>query len=241
MTDLTGTPTGEHSDGTERRVGELKARFLREASMAVAMLEKALNALWVLDVETARAVRRSDDQIDSEEVAIEQSAFEVLALRAPFAHDFRMVTFILRANAAVERVADHAVSISKVVVRASEHAGAVRPSWPTALVELGARVPAVCHETIRTVQDEDAPAAKRVIQNDETLDLLERRLFDETMALMQRGPHGGGNLPLGLLVYRTGRELERVGDIMASIAEDVVYLATGEIVRHEKRRARPAG
>lgn len=225
-----------HAPGTERRINEIKRRFLREGAFAVSMLEDAIRALWSLDVDAARRVRRSDDTVDAEEVAIEQAAFEVLALRAPYAKDFRAATFVLRANSTIERVGDHATSIAKVVVRVANYAGAGRPTWPTALTELGQRIPAICHQTLRAVQDEDAAAARAIVASDSTIDTLEKQLYDETIDLMSSSTLGEASLPIGLLVYRTGRELERVGDLMASLAEDTVYLATGEIIRHEKRR-----
>jgi phosphate transport system protein len=229
----------EHHVGvTESRIMGVKRRFHREAAFAVSMLEAAVNALWTLDVPAARAVRQSDDQVDAEEVAIEQSVHEVLALRAPYARDFRTATFILRANSTIERVGDHATSIAKVVVRISEGTAGVAPPWPTALRELGQRVPEICHKTLSALQDEDAAAAKAIIANDQTIDDLEKRLFQEAQELMSSGLLAKASLPTGLLVYRAGRELERVGDLMASLAEDVVYVATGEIIRHEKRRLR---
>jgi phosphate transport system protein len=232
------TPGGEHHPVTERRILELKSRFLRESAFAVSMLERAVNALWTLDAEAARSVRKSDDQVDAEEVAIEQACHEVLALRAPYARDFRTATFVLRANSTIERVGDHATSIAKVVLRLSDRCGSTPPPWPTALRELGQRVPAICHQALRTVQDEDAEGAKRLIGGDQAIDLLEKQLFEETVSVMTSSAPGPNGPAIGLLVYRTGRELERVGDLMASIAEDVVYLATGVIIRHEKRRMR---
>src|SRR5262245_40375991 len=224
---------------TDRQIHALKRRLVREAGMAVAMLEKAVAALFALDVESAKAVRVSDDSVDLEEVAIEQEAYEVLALKSPFARDFRALTFILRVNTEIERVADHATSLAKVTVKVRELCRGVVPRWPTALTELGQRVPAMCHELLRAVLDEDVETARQLVKNDEVIDQLERRLFDETLELMRNGGHGEAGMALGLMVHRAGRELERVGDLMAGIAEDVVYLATGEIIRHEKRRKRP--
>ena len=198
------------------------------------MIESALEALWKLDVGAAREVRRRDDSIDLEEVAIEQECFRILTLEQPVARDFRVVTFILKANAEIERVADHASSIAKVATRVQ----GAPPKWPTALVELGQRVPAMCHTLLRAVLDEDADLAARVVEGDETIDALEKQLFVETEQLMRRDPDSLRN---GLLVYRIGRELERIGDLMKNIAEDVIYLKTGAIVRHEQKRAAAGG
>lgn len=221
---------------TQRRIVEIKKRLVREATVAVKMLEDAIQALWAIDPQAARAVRLNDDQVDTEEVAIEQACYEVLALRSPYAKDFRVLMFVLRVNADIERVADHASGIAKCGSRIANHAGPTIPVWPTALRELGERVPALCHETLRVVLDEDVEGARRIVESDKVIDELERRMFEETLDLMRGGAHGDADLPIGVLVYRAGRELERVGDLMASIAEDVVYLGTGEIIRHAKRR-----
>jgi phosphate transport system protein len=218
----------------DRKVLQLRKRLVREATQAIGMLEAALKSLSILDAESARSVRREDDEIDTQEVAIEREAYELLALHHPFARDFRIVTFILKVNADIERVADHAASIAKAVVRISKlRPGTIVPRWPTALTELGHRVPETCHLLLRAVLKEDLQEAKRIVESDEVIDQLERRLFDETMDLMRGGGPDESSLAIGMLVYRIGRELERIGDLMKDIAEELVYLTTGEIVRHE--------
>lgn len=232
---------GRNSISTDRLVVNMKRRLLREARSAIAMLEAALLALRTLDVDAARAVRREDDAIDVEEVEIEQACFQILALHQPYAREFRVLIFIIKVNAEIERVADHASSIAKIVIRINEalEAGGrtgKTPEWPTALTELGERVPAMCHDLMQAFIDEDVDAARRLVQNDKVIDQLDRRLFDEAKELLRGGTDT--DLAVGMLVYRLGRELERVGDLMASIAEDVVYLATGSIIRHAKKRAK---
>lgn len=225
-------------DLTERKIAAVKRRLIREASLAVSMLESSLTALWSLDMPAALAVRQSDDRIDEEEVAIEQQTHEVLALHHPFGRSFRALVFILKVNVELERVADHASSIAKQVPKIS---AALPPGvtlqWPTALRELGQRVPAMCHALLRAVLDEDIEGARRLVRGDEIIDELEKRLFDETQELIRSLNRSDSALTIGMLVYRIGRELERIGDLMASVAEDLVYVATGEIIRHEKRRA----
>ena len=223
-------------DSTERRVIGLKRRVVREGSTAVAMLEGSLAALKSLDVEAAKQVRRTDDQVDLEEVAIEQEAYELLALHHPYGRDFRTVAFCLRVNADMERVADHASSIAKVVTRLAELPGTRQLRLPTALVELGDRVPQICHALLRAVLDEDIDAAQRIVTSDQVIDQLDRRLFEEVQELVQSLGRSDDAITIGLLVYRASRELERVGDLMAAVAEDVVYLGTGQIIRHAKRR-----
>lgn len=224
---------------TDKRINALKRRLIREATLAISMLENALAALWTLDADGAMKVRLTDDSVDAEEVAIEQQCYELLALCGPFAKDFRVVTFVLRVNADIERVADHASSVAKVTRRiAGVTPPGVTPTWPTALRELGERVPALCHSLLRAVLDEDVEAARKIVDSDKVIDGLEKRLFEEAMDMMRAGHHGDMDLATGMLVYRCGRELERVADLMASIAEDLVYLGTGEIIRHQKRRSK---
>lgn len=219
----------------DQQIAHLKRRLIREATMSIGMLETALDALWRLDVDTAREVTRYDDRIDREEVQIEQDCFRILTLQHHFAREFRVMTFILKVNNDIERVADHACSIAKIVRKIQPPA----PSWPTALVELGERVPMMCHTLLRAVLDEDVEAARGLVATDKTIDNLDKQLFDEAVDLMARTPGDRAALANGLLIHRIGRELERIGDLMCNIAEDVVYLATGDIIRHAgKQRAR---
>jgi phosphate transport system protein len=169
-------------------------------------------------------------------VQIEQQAHEVLALHHPFGRNFRALVFILKVNTELERVADHASSIAKQVPKIRDAMKGEIPQWPTALRELGERVPTMCHQLLKAVLDEHVDAARQMVQSDAIIDQLEKRLFDETQEMIRLGGRSDQAITVGMLIYRIGRELERVGDLMASVAEDVVYVATGEIIRHEKRR-----
>ena len=234
---------GGSSTDTEKRIVALKKRLVREGVLAVSMLESAINAFRAVDVEGARKVRRTDDEVDTEEVEIEQESYELLSLHQPYARGFRTIAFALRANADFERVADHASSIAKVVTRMQpflDSATATEaPNWPTALLELMDRVPRMCHELLRAVLDEDAAAARKLVEADSLIDQQERRLFEEVQEWVRVQGRSDGALAMGMLLYRAGRELERVGDLMASVAEDVVYLAEGQIIRHAKRKVGP--
>lgn len=231
------TPTPGHSVIFDRKLISLKRRLVREATEVIAMLERALDALWRLDRQAAAEVRRIDDSIDHEEVQIEQDCFTLLTLHHVFARDFRVVTFVLKVNHDIERVGDHASSIAKIVGKIQ---GSTPPPWPTALLELGQRVPVRCHELLRAVLDEDVEAARALVAKDKTIDGLDAKLFGETVDFMQRETSAEA-LANGLLIHRAGRELERVGDLMSNIAEEVVYLATGDIIRHTHKKRKAGG
>ncbi len=216
----------------ERELIALRRRLMREASIAIGMLESALGALWSLDVESAREVRARDDRVDREEVEIEEECLRLLALQNPVGADLRQIAFCLRVNADIERVADHASSVAKLTQRIS----LPPPRWPTALVELGERVPLMCYDLLRAVLSEDIDGAREIVKRDKMIDRLDDRLFEEVLERLSSEPD---RAPDALFIYRIGRELERVGDLMENIAEDVVYLVTGEIIRHEKKRRRP--
>lgn len=224
----------------ERRIIALKRRVLREASLAIAMLEAAVEALWSLDLDAARAVRREDDRVDAEEVQIEQECYEILALHHLFARDFRAITFVLKVNADIERVADHASSIAKLAGRISK-VGFPSPVWPTSLQEMAQRVPLMCHTLLNAVTDENVELARSLVASDEIIDQLDRRLFDEAQEMMKGRGHSDQAVAVSMHIYRIGRELERVGDLMCNIAEDLIYLASGSIVRHEEKRRLKAG
>lgn len=211
----------------ERDLIGLRRRVVQQATRAIQMLQEALEALWRVDRTFAAELKIRDNTVDDEEVAIEQACFRLLALQQPVARDFRIIAFVLRVNSDLERVADHACSISKV---ARKIEGDTPPKWPTALLEMGARVPDLCQRLLQAVLAEDAAAARKLIDEDEIIDTLHKQLFVETVEFMRADPGSEAN---GLHIARLGRELERIGDLMANIAEDVVYLVTGEIVRHE--------
>lgn len=226
-------PGGPGPSSLDRELGHLRRRVLRSANVAIDMLEASLHALWTVDHEVALDVRRRDDAVDDEEVLIERECLRLLTLQRPYAQDFRLITFCLKANADIERVADHATSVAKIALCLDPRQP---PHWPTALTEMGDRVPVLCHTLLRAVLDEDIAAARSLVVGDRVIDRLDHRLFEEITSWIRRDPDAG---ELALHCYRLGRELERVGDLMANIAEDVVYLVTGEIIRHQTDRGPP--
>ncbi|MBL8990545.1 MAG: phosphate signaling complex protein PhoU [Phycisphaerae bacterium] len=221
-----------HEVQIEKQIKTIRSRLMQEAASAIGMVESAVDALMRLDVQAARAVMGRDDEVDREEVRIEEECFRLLTLFNPVARDFREVATMLKVNGDLERVADHATSVAKQTVKLAKLGV---PQWPTSLQELTQRVPMMCHALLAALQRDDAVAARAVMNNDEAIDKLVKRLFEEAIETMGDDRNSKA---VGMLMYRCGRELERIGDLMKNIAEDLIYLVTGSIVRHEAKQAR---
>jgi len=219
---------GELLTPFHKDLSKLRRRLIRSANVAVDMLEASIWGLWNNDHELASEIRLRDDGVDSEEVEIEQECLRLLTLQQPYGQDFRLLAFCIKVNADIERVADHATSLAKVTLRIDPENA---PTWPVSLVEIGDRIPEMCQWLLRAVLEENVDKARVLLKKDDVIDRLDKRLFVEITEWIRRDPDSA---EVGLLCYRVGRELERVGDLLSNIAEDVVYLATGSIIRHQR-------
>jgi len=213
----------------EEELDRLTQRLQREAVLAVELVEASVEALRDCDAVSAQRTRDRDNEIDDEEVKIEAECIQLIALHQPVARDLRRLMIILKVNGDVERIADHATGVAKAVTYLQDEAP---PSWPTSLLELAERVIPRCREMLRALAQQDEDAARSLIQSDETLDRLAGRVMDE---VDEATSSGALSQRAGLLAYRASRDLERIGDLCGSVAEDIVYLATGQIIRHYKK------
>jgi len=228
-TDLDTAPLSSVDISLDDDLAKVRRRMIREAAQAIEIIKSAIDSLWELDESTAKMISKIEKEIDKEEVRIEQECYRILALKNPFAADFRLITYILRVNTDIERVADHASSIRKIIARLEAPA----PKWPESLREMGERIPLMCEQLLRAVVNTDADLARTVVKQDRAIDELDRQAFDEIKLLIENDAANASNY---LLIYRVARELERVGDLLSNIAEGIIYLVTGDIVRHPPKK-----
>ncbi|MBI4878400.1 MAG: phosphate signaling complex protein PhoU [Planctomycetes bacterium] len=189
-------------------------------------VDGSLAALLDGDVDAARAVIEGDTAIDDLELQVEQSCLDVLALRQPVAIDLRLVTAIMKINSDLERIGDLAVNIAE----RSEVLAAVEslPFRPDV-----SRMAAVTKQMVRKGLDalvrRDTALALRVWQMDVEPDSLYREVIGEAAAFMQQNPSRIGDT---LHLLGALRMLERIADHATNIAEDVIFMVEGKIVRH---------
>lgn len=210
----------------DHQLAALRRRLIREATRATDLLKQSFDVLFNSSEAGVKEIRDIEKEIDAEEVKIEEECFRILALQQPFGSDFRMLTFCLKVNSDIERLADHATSMAKISKKLQGHAS----QWPPALEEMMQRTPVMCEELLRAVINSDVEAAQQVVMRDKIIDRLDKQVFRELAEFIEQNPADSSEY---MLMYRISREIERVGDLLGNIAEDVVYLVTGEIVRHE--------
>jgi phosphate transport system protein len=203
--------------------------FLAMGQNVVASLEKGVAALCEGRFDVVAEVKELERDSDREEVLIEQNCLRVLALFEPVASDLRRMATILKVSRGWERIADLASRIARRSRKlAHDVDGAV--AVPDSLKSLASDVLDQTRASYEAIAGRDAQRARTVIKDDRAIDRLYRRFRREAKdSLRQDATHIDGWLQL----LSIGRHLERIGDHATDVAEAVVYLEEGIIIRHK--------
>jgi phosphate transport system protein len=211
-----------------RDMENLNAGILQISSMVEEMIDKATQALTERRYELTEQAIASDPFVDEHEVHVEEECLKLLALHQPVAVDLRRIATVLKVNNDLERIADLAVSIAQRAQAMQSH-----PAFP--LPESLPRMVILATQMVRGVMDSfvnsDAVSARRIIQLDKEVDQYNCDIIEELQILMQKKPE---LVPPALHCFSAVRHIERIADHATNIAEDVIYLVEGDIVRHRK-------
>jgi phosphate transport system protein len=207
-------------------VEDLRAQLARMSALVLQAVEQACEAVFNADAKLAQETILLDERIDEEEVKVEKSAIDLLALQQPAARDLRTVTSIIKVNADFERIADSAVNIAQ---RALPLAHLSDFSLPQDLRIMASTVLGMLRDTIKAFNLRDEALARAVLKTDDVVDALHHQIVQDMLTLMQTDGQKV-NLDLGNIMI--AKNLERIGDHCTNIAEDVIYIHTGRIIRH---------
>ncbi|HRK32347.1 MAG TPA: phosphate signaling complex protein PhoU [Tepidisphaeraceae bacterium] len=206
----------------------LREKVARMTASVQLEVEQAVEAVLTANVKLARTVIDGDRRIDEEEVEIEKAAIDLLALYQPAASDLRLITTIIKVNGDFERVADCAVNVAqRVPSLASGQNGQYHP--PEDLRVMGNTVVTTLRETIKAFNLPDATLARSVLRSDDVVDALYHQIVQDMVGMMEAGGQQAG---LDLSNIMIAKNLERIADHCTNIAENVVYVASGRIIRH---------
>ena len=191
-------------------------------------LDFAVRALLEQDVAAAAAVKAGDNEIDAMEVDLETQCMKVLALGAPVAHDLRFVLSVVRISADFERIADLSRGIAKKVIRWSDSSRPVEV--PGALADMAEAAKTMLADVLAALSDEDPELCREVRRADRRVDDLNKEVVAGARQLIQDDV---GRTAEGIDLMQIAQRLERIADITTNIAEDVIFLVEGRVVRHE--------
>ncbi len=190
------------------------------------MIHQAVAQLDRPSFEEATLLAQQDDDIDAWDVRIEDSCLKMLALHQPVAVDLRRIATVMKISGELERVADLAVNIAE---RACGLNTAQDVCVPDRLKDMAHCAVNMLHRAIDAYVEMDTEKARDVCSEDDSIDDLNRTIIDRLIEEMHETPERIEPL---LHLFSASRQVERVADHATNIAEDVVYLVDGVIVRH---------
>ncbi|AOS83837.1 phosphate transport system regulatory protein PhoU [Chlorobaculum limnaeum] len=205
-------------------IKELSEALVQLSEKVLQNFNEALYAVTHKDVQTARKIRIIDDEIDEAEVRLEEQCLEFLALHQPVARDLRSMVTIIKINDDLERIGDLAVHI---IERMPELGQEVMERYE--FEKMGILSASMVRKAIEAFINRDRPLADKVCAMDEEVDTMHRSVFKKVADAMKACNTDTEQL---LAVLSVSRYIERMADHATRIALEVIYLVTGEIVRH---------
>ncbi|MFO0849696.1 MAG: phosphate signaling complex protein PhoU [Gemmataceae bacterium] len=215
-----------------RDLDRLQQQLLGLAERVEEAADRATQAVFDRDAAAARAVIAADEVVDALENRVQEECLKLLALHQPVAGDLRRIASAFSITTDLERIGDLAVDIAERVLDLA--AGPPVPV-PDALRRLADVAIGMVRQALEAFVALDSRAAVQVIRTDDEADRLHAGVIDELIAGMKADP---ATVDARVSLFSVARHLERIGDHATNIAEDAVYLADGEIVRHRPEALR---
>ena len=207
----------------DREQREIKLNVLRMGALVEDAIRAAIAALRNHDAEAALAVIVGDGRINEAQRAVSTQISRTIATQQPVARDLRFLLALDHVTYELERMGDHAASVAKQARKLAPEPPLREYVELPRMGELGAEL---VHGILRALVDVDQYQARTVAAGDDEIDALYHKTFAELIDLMRADPD---NVERGMRILLAAHYLERIGDRVTNIAEDVVFLASGEV------------
>ena len=216
----------------DRDLEAIQAQIMKMGGLVEAAIADAAKSLETRDEELANEIRAGDKAIDALEEQINQETARVIALRAPTAIDLRLILSVIKISGNLERIGDYAKNMAKRtgllvnMTPVSDSASALR--------RMAREVEVMLKDALDSYIQRDADLARDVIDRDREVDQMYTSLFREFLTFMMEDPR---NITACMHLHFIAKNLERMGDHVTSISEQVVYLVTGEAPEDARPKA----
>ena len=211
----------------ETEIDKIKQKLLAIGSQVETMLGKAVDSVEALDSSVVKWSREQDDQVDQLEVELEEDCLKLLALYQPVAIDLRFVVAALKINNDLERIGDLAVNIAQLARYLADEEPV---KAPFKFSEMSAKVRVLLKNSLDSLVQMDSKLAHQVCLDDDEVDSFHRKMYTKVYSAIENSP---SRVKAFVHYLSISRHLERIADYTTNIAEDVVYMVEGEIIRHQ--------
>lgn len=215
------------SETYNNELDHLKTSLLEMGGLVEEQLREAMDSLLSIDSETAERVIENDHEVNRMEMAIDKECSSILARRQPAASDLRLLIAVIKVNTDIERIGDEASKVARQTLRLAEVGAS--PSKFIEIRHIGAKVAAMLRQSLNAFTRIDVEMAMDVVRADRDVDAEYRSALRSLITFMMEDPRDIGAVLTEMWALRA---LERIGDHASNIAEQVIYLARGEDVRH---------
>jgi len=221
--DIRGALSTTPREALDREEQLIRDSVLRMGALVEAAIRQASRALEGHDAALALDVIKGDAIINEAQRGVSRLISVAIATQQPVARDLRYLLTLDHVTYELERIADHAASVAKAVIKLAPYPPLQKYVH---LPEMAERSAVLVHGVLLALVDSDAVSAREIAVQDDEIDRLYHATFDEVVELMRADP---GNVERGTRIIIASHYLERIGDRATNIAEDVVYLVTGDV------------
>jgi phosphate transport system protein len=210
----------------EQELQDLKGKILQMGGLVEEQVQGALLALTERDSDLARKIIANDRQVNKLDVEVDEESLRLLALQQPAARDLRFITTAMKISTELERISDLAENICERTIELNEEPQ-LKPyidiprmaNWSLRMVK----------ESLDAFVNHDAGLARKVCTDDDFVDDLTHQLFRELLSFMLENPQ---TITRAIRITFIAKYLERIADHATNVAELVVYMVEGKIIRH---------
>jgi len=204
---------------------KLNKKLLLLSSMVEDRVRKAVKVIETNDEELIQSIILSDYEVDEMEIEIEEDCLKILALHQPVASDLRFLIAVIKINNEIERIADMAVSIA-IRVQTIGSSNVINTSFDFST--MSEKVIQMLKMSLDALVNRDAKQAREIFHIDDEVDAFRNQAYDAVKEMIRKNPEHPGRQ---INTYLLARHLERIADRATNIAEEVIYLVDGAIVR----------
>ncbi len=214
----------------QNAIKSLHEQFLTYCADVEQNVHLAIQSFMKTEPKNIEIVIQKDREINQKEIAIEEECLKIIAMYQPVAKDLRMIVGILKMNNDLERIGDLAVNIvKKVNIFSKEHTSLVEQGNIFLLPEMIEKVLNMLKKSLDAFTKKDPDAAREVCRIDDEVDKLKHEIKAIILKKIKEDPE---HIELLSGILRNSYHLERIADLATNIAEDVIYLVEGAIIRH---------